>query len=64
MPILEDDAYGFLYYERGARRRRLRALEAEWVFYLGSFSKILAPALRAGWVVVPPELAGPRLWPP
>ncbi|MFL6290360.1 MAG: PLP-dependent aminotransferase family protein [Thermoanaerobaculia bacterium] len=59
LPILEDDAYGFLYY--GDRPEPpLRALDDEWVFYLGSFSKILAPALRAGWAVIPEELA-PRL---
>jgi 2-aminoadipate transaminase len=56
MPILEDDAYGFLYYGEEPAPP-MRALEEEWVFYLGSFSKILAPALRAGWVVLPPELA-------
>jgi 2-aminoadipate transaminase len=56
MPILEDDAYGFLYYGE-TPAPPLRALEEEWVFYLGSFSKILAPALRAGWVVVPPSIA-------
>lgn len=56
MPILEDDAYGFLYYGE-ALAPPVRALEEEWVFYLGSFSKILAPSLRAGWVVVPPPLA-------
>jgi len=55
MPILEDDAYGFLYYGE-TPAPPLRALEEEWVFYLGSFSKILAPALRAGWVVAPPPL--------
>ncbi len=57
MPILEDDAYGFLYYGE-TPAPPLRALEEEWVYYLGSFSKILAPALRAGWLVVPPLLAG------
>ncbi len=34
----------------------LRALEDNWVFYIGSFSKILAPALRVGWVIVPEPL--------
>jgi 2-aminoadipate transaminase len=55
MPILEDDAYGFLYLDE-CPPPPLRAIEAEWVFYLGSFSKILAPALRAGWLVVPEAL--------
>jgi 2-aminoadipate transaminase len=59
VPILEDDAYGFLYF--GQRPDPpLRALDENWVFYLGSFSKILAPALRAGWTVVP-ECLMPRL---
>lgn len=56
VPILEDDAYGFLYYGE-TPAPPLRALDEDWVFYLGSFSKTLAPALRAGWVVVPPDLA-------
>jgi 2-aminoadipate transaminase len=59
IPIVEDDAYGFLYYG-DKPEPPLRALDDKWVFYLGSFSKILAPALRAGWAVVPEELA-PRM---
>jgi 2-aminoadipate transaminase len=55
LPILEDDAYGNLHYEDGSAPP-LRALEDRWVFYLGSFSKILAPGLRVGWIVVPEEL--------
>jgi len=58
LPVLEDDAYGFLSYE-GTPPPALRALDERWVLYLGSFSKILAPALRGGWLVVPPELVGP-----
>ncbi len=55
VPILEDDAYGFLDYD-DAPPPPLRALDERWVLYLGSFSKILAPALRAGWIVAPEEL--------
>lgn len=56
VPILEDDAYGHLYYD-GQGASPLRALDDQWVFYVGSFSKILAPALRIGWVVVSDELS-------
>lgn len=55
IPILEDDAYGLLSYDEGTLPP-MRALDDEWVFYLGSFSKILAPALRVGWILVPERL--------
>jgi 2-aminoadipate transaminase len=55
VPILEDDPYGFLSYGRTAERP-LAALDNHFVFYLGSFSKILAPALRLGWLVAPESL--------
>lgn len=58
VPILEDDAYGMLAYD-GQDVPSLRAFDAEWVFYAGSFSKTLAPALRTGWVVVPERFIGP-----
>jgi 2-aminoadipate transaminase len=51
VPIIEDDAYGMLHYERPVPP--LRALDDEWVLYVGSFSKVLAPSLRLGWVVAP-----------
>lgn len=54
VPILEDDAYGFLRYEQDAPV--MYALQSEWVFYLGSFSKILAPGFRVGWIVLPEDL--------
>ena len=54
MPILEDDAYGLLYYG-DQMLPPLRAFDDHWVLYIGSFSKILMPALRIGWVIIPEE---------
>ena len=54
VPIVEDDAYGMLYYERP--EPPLRALDDRWVLYVGSFSKVLAPSLRLGWIVAPEEM--------
>jgi 2-aminoadipate transaminase len=58
VPIIEDDAYGFLSYD-GKSELPLRALDDQHVFYVGSFSKIVAPALRVGWLVVPEALIRP-----
>jgi 2-aminoadipate transaminase len=55
VPIIEDDAYGFLYYENKPPPP-MRALDESWVLYVGTFSKILGPALRVGWIVVPESL--------
>lgn len=60
VPIVEDDAYGFINYESGRCDPPICALDDSWVFYIGTFSKILAPALRTGWLVVPEELV-PKL---
>jgi 2-aminoadipate transaminase len=59
VPIIEDDPYGFLDYTDAAAPP-LRAYEEQWVFYVGSFSKIMTPALRVGWLVVPESLV-PKL---
>ena len=56
IPIVEDDSYGHLHYD-GASLPALRALDPEWVIHVGTFSKIIAPALRLGWMVLPPRLA-------
>ncbi len=55
VPVVEDDSYGLLHYDRDTLPA-LRALEAEWVIHVGTFSKIIAPALRLGWLVLPPRL--------
>jgi 2-aminoadipate transaminase len=64
IPIIEDDPYGQLRYE-GEHLPPLVALDAQArgddpysgnVIYLSTFSKILAPGLRLGWVVAPAEV--------
>jgi len=54
VPIVEDDAYGLLHY--GNPEPPLRALDDEWVLYVGSFSKVLAPGFRVGWIIAPEAL--------
>lgn len=54
LTIVEDDAYGFLQYDNVSPA--LKASEPNRVIYVGSFSKILSPALRAGWIIVPENL--------
>lgn len=56
VPILEDDCYVDLRFE-GEPVTSLRALDDTGrVMYLGSFSKILWPGLRLGYVVAPPQV--------
>jgi 2-aminoadipate transaminase len=66
VPIIEDDPYGQLRYE-GEHLTPLVVLDRENlrrddgysignVIYLSTFSKTLAPGLRLGWIVAPPEV--------
>lgn len=53
--ILEDDPYGALSYD-GDTPPSIRSLAPERTVYMGSFSKVLAPGLRIGYVIAPPAL--------
>jgi len=66
IPIIEDDPYGQLRYE-GEHLPPLIVVDRENlrrddgyrlgnVIYLSTFSKTLAPGLRLGWIVAPPEV--------
>lgn len=53
--ILEDDYDGEFRYDRQSVGA-LQGLDPDRVVYFGTASKSLAPGLRMGWMVVPPEL--------
>jgi DNA-binding transcriptional MocR family regulator len=53
--ILEDNPYGLLYFGEKPPVA-MRSYEEDCVIYLGSFSKILAPGLRVGYVLAPPAI--------
>lgn len=56
IPVIEDDPYGELRYE-GEHLPTLKSMDTKGlVVYLGSFSKILAPGYRVGWVCAAPEV--------
>jgi 2-aminoadipate transaminase len=66
VPIVEDDPYGQLRYEGEhippmividrENLRRDSGYAIGNVVYLGTFSKTIAPGLRLGWIVAPPEV--------
>jgi 2-aminoadipate transaminase len=56
VPIIEDDPYGELRYE-GQALPTLKSLDRhDSVIYLGTFSKILAPGFRLGWILAGPQV--------
>ncbi|MGQ9844688.1 MAG: aminotransferase-like domain-containing protein [Caldisericia bacterium] len=55
IPIVEDDPYGEVRFE-GEALPPLISLDRSHVITLRTFSKILSPGLRLGWIVGDPEL--------
>ena len=57
--IVEDDCYGDVHFEPPLPPPSLYELSAGRVpvVYIGSFSKIVGPGLRLGYMCIPPELA-------
>lgn len=59
--IIEDDPYGRLRFD-GEPVPHVAALvdqvpgSRDWVVHLGSFSKVIAPGLRIGWLIGPPAV--------
>jgi GntR family transcriptional regulator/MocR family aminotransferase len=53
--IVEDD-YDSEFRYQGAPIHSLQGLDPDRVIYIGTFSKILSPALRLGYLVLPPSL--------
>jgi 2-aminoadipate transaminase len=52
LPLIEDDPYGALSY-KGAPMPRMVAMNPDGVIYMGSFSKVLTPGIRLGYVCAP-----------
>ncbi|AEK62365.1 PLP-dependent aminotransferase family protein [Collimonas fungivorans] len=55
LPLIEDDPYGALSY-RAEPLPKMLSMNPGGVIYMGSFSKILTPGIRLGYVVAPRPL--------
>jgi 2-aminoadipate transaminase len=58
--LVEDDAYGDLYFDENTRETvipmKTRHEKELAICYTSSFSKILGPGFRLGWMLVPPDI--------
>ena len=59
--VVEDDPYGELYFGKAPPPSLLSLSDQvpgsrDWLAHCGSFSKVLSPGLRVGWLIAPPAL--------
>jgi 2-aminoadipate transaminase len=59
-PIIEDDAYADLHFSDATPRPLLASTRGR-VWHVGTFSKVLCPGLRVGWLVPPRKRFGRAL---
>jgi 2-aminoadipate transaminase len=52
LPLIEDDPYGALSY-KGEPFPKMLSMNPDGVIYMGSFSKVLTPGIRLGYVCAP-----------
>lgn len=56
IPVFEDDPYGYVRYDGEHLPSIFSFHDDDGVIYAGSFSKILSPGARVGWVTGPKEI--------
>ena len=54
--VVEDNPYGLLRYEGEPNEPLYKLDGGDYVLYLGTFSKILSPGIRLGWLCAPPPV--------
>jgi 2-aminoadipate transaminase len=54
--VVEDNPYGLLRYEGEPIDPLYKLDGGDYVLYLGTFSKILSPGIRLGWLCAPPPV--------
>jgi len=57
VPIIDDNPYGELRY-KGEDLPSLKSLGGDLVIQLGTFSKIISPGIRIGWIAASTEVMG------